>query len=63
MESIAKTMDKVQVPYRSLNYEQLRTEFPMVAPPAGSMGIVEKEGGVLYADKTVQAFQVHISCY
>ncbi len=60
MDSVASAMDKANVPFRKLNTSELRTEFPMIEAPDSSSAFVEKEGGLLYADKGVQALLVKI---
>ena len=50
--------DKLGVPYRFLNNDDLRREFPMLRLPDSTVAIHEKHSGLLHADKALQSFQV-----
>ena len=58
MEEIHQTLSSQKIPYRKLSSDQLAEEFPMLRAPPEAVAIVEQEGGVLYAEKALEAFRV-----
>lgn len=56
IKEITNALDKHQVPYERLNREQLQKKYAINLPPDSS-GVLDPSGGVLKADKAVQAFQ------
>ena len=62
IDEITNALDKYQVPYESLSRERLKERYAINLPGDAS-GVLDPSGGILRADKAVQAFQVSIVFY
>lgn len=61
LKIIQATLSRQGVEHQCLPSEELKLRFPNIRLARGEVGLLEKSGGVLYADKALRALQV-ISC-
>ncbi|KAK6192550.1 hypothetical protein SNE40_003999 [Patella caerulea] len=52
-----------KAPYRSLTLSELKSEFPAFTLPDDYAGIYDYQGGILYADKSLKAYQDQFKKY
>lgn len=57
LQKIQATLSRQGVEHQCLSAEELRQRFPNVRLARGEVGILDKSGGVLYADKALRALQ------
>lgn len=58
LKTIRSTLSKLGVQHQCLSSEELKQRFPNIRLARGEMGLLEKSGGVLYADKALRVLQV-----
>ena len=61
MKTVEDSNRKLGVPYRKLSNQELKAEFPQFRMPNHTEAILEKQSGMIRADKALQAFQVRVS--
>ncbi|XP_059763000.1 peroxisomal sarcosine oxidase isoform X1 [Balaenoptera ricei] len=57
LKIIQATLSRQGVEYQCLPSEELKQRFPNIRLARGEVGLLEKSGGVLYADKALRALQ------
>ena len=58
LKTIQATLSRQGVEHQCLSAEELKQRFPNVLLARGEVGVLDKSGGVLYADKALRALQV-----
>uniref|UniRef100_A0A8C5LFT7 Peroxisomal sarcosine oxidase n=1 Tax=Jaculus jaculus TaxID=51337 RepID=A0A8C5LFT7_JACJA len=61
LKTIQASLSRQGVEYQYLSSEKLNQHFPHFRFTAGEVGLLDKTGGVLYADKALRALQ-HVIC-
>ncbi|XP_019279269.2 peroxisomal sarcosine oxidase isoform X1 [Panthera pardus] len=57
LKTIQATLSRQGVEHQCLSAEELKQRFPNVLLARGEVGVLDKSGGVLYADKALRALQ------
>ncbi|KAM4844282.1 peroxisomal sarcosine oxidase isoform 2-T2 [Thomomys bottae] len=57
LKTIQDTLSRQGVEHQYLSSEELKKRFPNIGITRGEVGLVDKTGGVLYADKALRALQ------
>ncbi|XP_074176059.1 peroxisomal sarcosine oxidase isoform X3 [Rhinolophus sinicus] len=57
LKTIQATMSRQGVEHQCLSSEELKQRFPNIRLARGEVGLLDKSGGVLYADKALRALQ------
>ncbi|XP_014936925.2 peroxisomal sarcosine oxidase isoform X1 [Acinonyx jubatus] len=57
LKTIQATLSRQGVEHQCLSAEELKQRFPNVLLASGEVGVLDKSGGVLYADKALRALQ------
>nr|XP_055193388.1 peroxisomal sarcosine oxidase isoform X2 [Nyctereutes procyonoides] len=57
LKTIQATLSRHRVEHQYLSAEELKQRFPNVQLARGEVGLLEKSGGVLYADRALRALQ------
>ncbi|KAK6192548.1 hypothetical protein SNE40_003997 [Patella caerulea] len=63
LEPVETGLKVNKAPYRSLTLEELKSEFPHITVPDDYVGLYDYQGGILYADKSLRAFQEQFKKY
>lgn len=58
LKIIQATLSRQGVEHQCLPSEELKLRFPNIRLARGEVGLLDKSGGVLYADKALRALQV-----
>lgn len=58
LKTIQATLSRQGVEHQCLSAEELKQCFPNVRLARGEVGLLDKSGGVLYADRALRALQV-----
>lgn len=61
LKTIQATLSRHGVEHQYLPFEELKQRFPNIQLARGEVGLLDKSGGVLYADKALRVLQV-IQC-
>ncbi|EFB26115.1 hypothetical protein PANDA_000095, partial [Ailuropoda melanoleuca] len=62
LKTIQATLSRQGVEHQCLSAEELKQRFPNVRLARGEVGLLDKSGGVLYADRALRALQDAIRC-
>ncbi|XP_012503758.1 PREDICTED: peroxisomal sarcosine oxidase [Propithecus coquereli] len=57
LKTIQATLSKQRVEHQYLSLEEMKQHFPNIQLSSGEVGILDRSGGVLYADKALRALQ------
>lgn len=57
LDTLAKPMTKYNAPFRILNPEEIKSEFPQFSYGKDTWGVLDLSGGVLEANKALESFQ------
>lgn len=61
LKSMQATLSRHGLEHQRLSSEELKQRFPNIRLTKGEVGLLDKSGGVLYADKVLRALQVTLS--
>ncbi|XP_003797180.1 peroxisomal sarcosine oxidase [Otolemur garnettii] len=57
LKTIQATLSRQRIEHQCLSSEELKQHFPNIRLPQGEVGLLEKSGGVLYADRALRTLQ------
>lgn len=60
LDATEKALKKFNVPHKVLDPHVLRREYPMLTFDDATKAVYDESGGVLHADRILQAYQVNI---
>lgn len=60
LKTIQATLSRQGIEHECLSPADLKQRFPNIRFTGGEMGLLDKTGGVLYADKALRALQVRL---
>ncbi|XP_050410352.2 peroxisomal sarcosine oxidase [Patella vulgata] len=63
LEGVETRLNANKAPYRALTGPEMKSEFPNVTLPDDYVGIYDYQGGILFADKSLRAFQEQFKKY
>lgn len=61
IDGTVRALRKHSVPFTALDHDAMEDKYPMLRYPRDMVGVVDHSGGVLFADKALAAFQVHMA--